>query len=230
MCKLKIMSGCFACLLAWSLTACGKQSESPAQQPMTEITAPSITVTEPQPVRTTTLPATTAVSAPVSRPSVQSRSATATSAVQTTVTTAAVTESTGMETDLSAGFTEAVPITALPVADYVRITVSEEEIMQAAGISADEMLMGILDVENTYVDCGVAVVSREQPRTEPEGTVPDWLYRVTEIAAEGVPVGQTVTISGVAIDNECDRSNDTENWYVARKIPFSLTKVAEAGN
>lgn len=219
---------CVLCMsLPLCLAACGSSSPVPADQPTTEITRTDTTAPSERPAVTTTAapepekPGTTARTT-VTEQHTETSAADETSAEETTAVTS-------LSEDVTT--TESAAVTsALAVPEHVRIVISAEEIMEAAGFSADERLSCVLDIENTAADAGNVMVARERPWSDPDAPHPDWLYRVTEITVDGITPGQTVTVSGIAVDNECGISTDPESWFAAKRVPFTITRTAAAGN
>ncbi|MBR3268434.1 MAG: hypothetical protein IKI58_06885 [Oscillospiraceae bacterium] len=220
--SLGIMLSVF-CLM---LVSC-KGNEQPADHQVTEIVPAATGTAETEPEQTT-------VSVPVTAESETqtqaSRTETTTTAERTTTerttTESALTEPTSATVTEMPVSTESTATESTENPEPVRVIITPDEIMAAAGIPLDEMLVGALDVENTEADTGNVLVSRERLRTEQDENMPEWLFRVTEIAVEGVINGQSVTVTGIAIDNEFEAGIEPEGWYVARKIPFTITKTA----
>lgn len=218
--------------LLMCLTACGKSGTTPAGQPTVEVTAASAPAVSDLPAETTTSPDSAAES-PATALSSRNGQITETTLPQPVLTdeTTALTEPT-QDVTAASELPESSVLTSVTVLpEHVRIEISAEEIMQAAGIPMSDMMSGVLDVENTEADSGSIMVTRDRPWNDTDGTThPDWLYRVTSIAVDGVQQGQTVTVTGTAVYNECDWSTEGGSWYAARRVPFTITCTAGIGN
>jgi len=213
------------------LNACGK-STSPAASQMTEIAPAETTLSTELPVQTTVQTPAVSEQQSVTRLTVRTETVTAAERTTTgrTTTVTAPTDLPPEDVTGSAVSSENVTsvTTAATAAESLRVVFTAEEIMEAAGIPLNEMLSGALDVEDTAADAGTVMVSRERPWIEQEQTLPEWLYRVTEITVSGVAEGQAITVTGTAIDYEYEPGTVPDEWYIARKEPFSITKTAGA--
>ena len=213
------------------LTACGK-STKPAANQMTEIVPAETTANTELSVQTTVQTPAVSEQQPVTQ--LTFRTETANTAERTTAErTTTVTAPTDLPAEDVTG--DAVlsesgssALTSAAATEPLRVVFTVEEIMEAAGIPLNEMLSGALDVENTAADAGTVMVSRERPLIEQEQALPEWLYRVTEITVSGVAEGQAITVTGTAIDYEYEPGTVPDEWYIARKEPFSITKTAGA--
>ncbi|MBQ8921173.1 MAG: hypothetical protein IJ060_03305 [Oscillospiraceae bacterium] len=209
------------------LTGCGKKEQSAAGQ-MTEIIPAETTAGTEASAQTTVQ--TPAVSSEQSETQRTGRTETTTAYERTTAESSATgTEPTELPPEDVTGLpvsSESVSSVTTAAPEPVRVVFSVEEITEAAGIPLNEMLSGALDVEDTEADAGTVMVSREKPRVEQDQLLPDWLYRVTEITVSGIAEGQTVTVTGTAIDYEYEQGTEPDEWYIARKEPFSITKTA----
>ena len=220
---------CMLCTgLPLSLSGCGSSGSAPADQPMTEITRTETTAPTEPPAETTATAPEPVQSGTTVRVTVTEQ--TAASAAETSAYSDETTEPTEPASDITTAESTSVVTSASTAPEHVRIVISAEEIMQAAGIPVGEILSGVLDIENTAADAGNVMVARERPWGNPDVQYPDWLYCVTEIDVDGVTPGQTVTVTGIAVDHECDWNAAEENWYVAHRVPFTITRTAGSGN